>query len=472
MIEKPTLTDQKGNGGIIALDGFEYQISAALVHLPMWLKRPNFEGLIIEGLEDFEARFFAPQSPHKRLLERYQAKSGTLSRTDLKSVIESFFSFDASYPKVAISHTLLAQDLAQNIKWILRDHRRVRSARTFYDPFADILGESEKKYEDDLKKEFDEKLASYFVRNVDIERLIISDRTQAKSLFSQSLSENFPNLAVNLQAPSHAFDKLYELLYLNRGRLVSRISLQKMLESTINASLDIEAAFPLLIISDRNESDTDSFAFDARQFSSKENRFPSSKKCKELLSEPLLDLSHWLRREGYIRVELKGSYRLSTAFSLGWSLRSASGFEIDISTKDGIWSTDDHPMPTETYPAWTISEATSLQNDTLTVTIGVLRDPLIAIGKNENLDPTSVASFFLNSAVPDGHSAQHGIAEIKRALANLISRLTPAKINLYYAGPASFAIALGHRWNGFPTTQFHEFMSSNQLYAPSTYTHD
>ena len=74
----PTLTDARGLGGLIAQDGFDYQVWDALVRLPAWLTHPAFEGLMIEGLEDFEARFFAPHAPKGRLLDRFQAKTAQL----------------------------------------------------------------------------------------------------------------------------------------------------------------------------------------------------------------------------------------------------------------------------------------------------------------------------------------------------------------------------------------------------------
>jgi hypothetical protein len=40
------------------------------------------------------------------------------------------------------------------------------------------------------------------------------------------------------------------------------------------------------------------------------------------------------------RVEIGGSYRLTTAFILGHALRAATGFELEIATS---WATDDRP---------------------------------------------------------------------------------------------------------------------------------
>src|SRR4051794_33034719 len=133
----PTLTDAKGMGGIIAQDGFDYQVWDALARLPAWLRNPAFEGMMFEGLEDYEARFFAPHAPHHHFLDRFQAKSGLLQQAALRDVFKSFEAFDLAHPNVARVQTLVTPTLPAGLAWIARDPGRVRRARPFYSPFAD-----------------------------------------------------------------------------------------------------------------------------------------------------------------------------------------------------------------------------------------------------------------------------------------------------------------------------------------------
>lgn len=46
----PTLTDAKGMGGIVARDGFDYQIWSVFSRLPAWLCNPCFEGFALKTL--------------------------------------------------------------------------------------------------------------------------------------------------------------------------------------------------------------------------------------------------------------------------------------------------------------------------------------------------------------------------------------------------------------------------------------
>ncbi len=140
----PALTDAKGMGGVIAQEGFDYQFWDGLVRLPDWLANPGFEEMIFEGLEDLESRFFAPQAPpHYRLLERYQAKGGSLSSGGVQEVFQSFLSFEAAFPDVTRVYTLVTPRLPPKLSWLGRDPLRVRHARPFYAPFVDVAAASD-----------------------------------------------------------------------------------------------------------------------------------------------------------------------------------------------------------------------------------------------------------------------------------------------------------------------------------------
>jgi hypothetical protein len=176
--------------------------------------------------------------------------------------------------------------------------------------------------------------------------------------------------------------------------------------------------------------------------------------------------ARWLRSRSVTRLAIGGSYRLTTAFALGKALRAASGFELEIETRSGVWLTDDRPRPDETYPAFTISEPASLTGDRLIVTIGILRDPagdLVASGVSQS----HIVRAFMAAPVASGLATQVAVAAVKAAVSASAARLKPAVIDLYFAGPAAFAVALGHRWNAMPPTQLYEFIAAERRYVPT-----
>jgi hypothetical protein len=179
-------------------------------------------------------------------------------------------------------------------------------------------------------------------------------------------------------------------------------------------------------------------------------------------------VARWSRTQNWSRIRLSGSYRLSTALAIGWSFRSAAGFEIEISTRDGAWLTDDRqPAGVSTiHPV--ISGAKRLVESNLIISVGVDRDPSVdvaaALGLKGDADllVTNLAQPLANGA-----EAQACVQAIKAAISENVGRLGPRQLNLYVAGPAAFAVALGHRWNAFPPTQLHEFVASERRYVPT-----
>ena len=191
--------------------------------------------------------------------------------------------------------------------------------------------------------------------------------------------------------------------------------------------------------------------------------FRKRKRWRTELLKPLVATASWARKNGLDRISLSGSYRLSTAFLVGWAFRSAIGFEIDIPTKGGSWATDLHPPAGGGGSAWSIQKPGALLAGRLVVGIGVLRDPAPDIRKFLSLSDDQVLLLAtLPRALTDGNDAQASVQTVKSAIAQAAAHLRPSAIDVYYVGPAAFAVALGHRWNGLPPTQLHEFRDSRR----------
>ncbi len=462
----PTLTDAKGLGGVIAQDGFDYQLWDGLSRLPAWLANPSFEEMIFEGLEDLEARFFAPQAPRHRLIERYQAKSGNLAPKDVEEVFESFQKFEQAYPSVARLHTLVTPRLPQTLGWLARDPWRVRKARPFYAPFVDVAAASDAKLKHDLIAAFGNSLGAFVADAVEVAERNLPVRDSALQAFMLSLMRSFPT--IDVKRVEQAFEALGALARRNIGAPLSRAVLASILSTELGQALPLPKSFPLHIRSDRNEVDETALEIDASAFSGGSRPYPDPDVWTEGLVQPLDRTARWLRTRGLSRVSLGGSYRLTTGFTIGWSLRSAIGFELEIPTREGSWSTDERQDPSEAYGSWAIDGTLNLKGETLLVSIGILRDPSAEL-RNAGVGTlgTTVLRAFLPQALTSARSAQHGVGVVKAAVATAVAQLRPQKVDLYIAGPAAFAVALGHRWNGLPPTQLHEFLTRDGRYVPT-----
>jgi hypothetical protein len=159
---------------------------------------------------------------------------------------------------------------------------------------------------------------------------------------------------------------------------------------------------------------------------------------------------------------------ITTAFALGWSFRSATGFEIDIPTRQDAWATDDRPTVDDASFPWKLIEPASLVNGHLKVGVGVMRDPTSDILATIRLQlATDILTMFLPTPLATGTQAQASVRFVKGAVVQAVARLRPIAIDLYFVGPAAFAIALGHHWNALPPTQLHEFINTNGCYVPT-----
>lgn len=464
----PTLTDAKGLGGIIALDGFEYQIWDALARVPAWLRNPAFEGFAVEMLEDFEARFFAPHAPAEHVLDRFQAKSGKLSRAELIDVFESFKAFKAAHPDAARAQTLVTPELSANMRWIARDPGRVRRARPFYSPFADICAASNDKLRKDLIDEFGPELGGFIAESVEIDLRVMANRQSAEATFGAAMHDAFPDLDAGAKKMGATFAALSDLVAQSRGQMLPRDLLLRVLESALGVTLIPDQRLHVNLRSDRIGAVVDAIEIDGSNYSGAGGVFPPPAVWYSGLLVPMIATSGWAKSRHLQRIALSGSYRLSTAVALGWSFRSAIGFEIDIGTKAGVWATDEHPGADTKQLPWKIDYPKRLSNGHLVVCVGVIRDPSLDVQSTRGLSgPDELLVATLPGPIVDGIGGQVSVQALKSAVARSVAQFNPASIDLFIAGPAALAVALGHRWNALPQTQLYEFIAGEHRYVPT-----
>ena len=462
---RPTLTDAAGSGGINAQDGFDYQVWEGLVRIPGWLKRQSFEGVLFEGLEDFEARFFAPHAPHGHLLDRFQAKSGTLQKNDLRDVFASFVRFASANPDVARVQTLVTPALPARLEWLGHDPERVRRARPFYRPFPGVNQASDTKLRGDLSDEFGSALGDFIADNIAIDLRPITQRTVVRATFGVALHDAFPGLDLAQRQWAAAFDALVQLIGESRGTMLTRAGLFDVLARATGKEFPVDNRLSLVIRSDNAVPESDALEIDASAYSGTHGAYPDPGQWGAGLLDPLALTAAWAHSQGRSRVQLSGSYRVSTAFALGWSFRAASGFELEIPTREGAWSTDDRPLGDAMLP-WEI-RMPSHRASRLTLTIGVLRDPTPDVVRALGVAEEELLAAFLPSAVKNAIEAQSSVEAVKAHVLAALHTTGATALDVFFAGPAALAVALGHRWNALPPTQLYEFIPSERHYVPT-----
>ncbi len=460
----PTLTDSAGRGGINAQDGFDYQTWDAIARIPGWLKQQHFDGVLFEGLEDFEARYFAPHAPHGHLLDRFQAKSGTLQKNDLRDVFDRFSAFATSNPGVARVQTLVTPALPPRLEWLGRDPDRVRRARPFYRPFPAVNGASDAKLRGDLVGAFSSPIGDFIADNVDIDLRPIANRGVAQAALVAALFNAFPDLDLTGRQTAAAFETLVRLIGASRGTMLTRADLFGALRDATSGAITDDQTLRLNVRSDGTHPESSAVEIDATAYTGADNTYPPSAQWRADLLDPLSATASWARGHGRSRVQLSGSYRISTAFVLGWAFRAASGFELAIPTRGGPWNTDDRPALSTASPVWDI-RSPSRARGRLAIAIGVLRDPTAEVVRALGIEPEDLFVAFLPAPVTDAREAQSSVETVKTAVLAALRTTGAAAIDVFFAGPAALAVALGHRWNALPPTQLYEFMPAERRYV-------
>jgi len=452
-------------GGVIAQDGFAYQLWDCVRRIPKWLANPAFEYMIIEGLEDYEARFFAPHAPHLHLLERYQAKRQDLSPGEVGVIMDSFYRWDVAHPGIARVQTLVTPRLPKSLQWLHSHADRVRRARPFYSPFRDveevISGTLEKK----LTEEFGQGLGKFIATFSEVDEQNIPDRDTAFRAFSSSLESAFPEIEPSSRKVRAAFERLCEVAQRALGEPITREVLLQEIVKGLGEDLPLPTSFPILVRSDRDDIEASALEIDASPFCGGDIAYPPTDEWEGRLSNPLRETAAWLRRNRTSRIALDGFYRLTTAMIIGYHLRSAHGFELEIPTRSGNWATNEHLAAEAVIDAWEINRPEVSEAIELSVCIGILKDPSNALPRTAGTDVESTLALHLPKAIESGKEAQGAVALIIQEVNAAVAKLAPQKIRLFFVGPAALAVALGHRWNALPDTQLHEFINDEGRYA-------
>lgn len=468
--KSPVLTDAGGMGGLIAQDGFDYQIFDAIVRLPAWLMLPGFESVMIEAQEDFEARFFAPHAPHGHVLERYQGKKSELAKVGLVEVLGKFSALDQAYPNTTRRYVLVTPSLGANLRWLPRLLKRVEHSRPFYSPFATIGAANDNAVVDRCQREFGVELGAFTAQCVDIDLRDYPTRDQARAQFSLALQQEFGGEGYLPSRVARAFDALFSTLQSKRGQHIGRQALISILQEALGELPAALAASTLLVKLVQTEADATSAAIeiDTRPFLLGEYGIPAPAVWANGLIEPLSRLARWARTANRSQIALEGQYRLTTALVAGYSLRSAIGFELAFYNRDTRWHTSTHPQQDTLSLSWEITEPTALHNGRLLVVVGIVRPALPAVQATYSVDIVDASlTMQLRVGIPNSEAAQQGVAQIKQAVDRVVNQLRPSGLDLFYVGPAAFAVALGHRWNKLPSTQLYEFHSETGTYQPT-----
>ncbi|HEU4975764.1 MAG TPA: SAVED domain-containing protein [Baekduia sp.] len=175
-----------------------------------------------------------------------------------------------------------------------------------------------------------------------------------------------------------------------------------------------------------------------------------------------------IRAQGFHRVLVSGTYRLSVALLAGFAMRGVSGMQVGRrQPPDDEWWSDGPrtPMAVDRQVATLgngteVAVALAIAADLAADVEQFCRRQLPAVGTLVTLTPPGGPG---RQAIPDAAAAR-GLADALLAELRDVGRDTE-RLHLFQAVPAGLSLLLGHAWNRVRETQLYD--DTNPGYAPT-----
>jgi SMODS-associated and fused to various effectors sensor domain len=471
----PSLLERESRGGDVAEGGFAFQESVVMSYVPVWLAHEGFEEMTQESMGDAEAKFFVPGRPLAR--ELVEVKNHRVVPAEFWKEVGRFRDLDEGSPDTFHRFVLVGKELGEDIKRLKNGLERVRGPHSFYDEtpietasfavYAEmVIGMGHSKDE-----------ARFLFERVEIRDDLTTDQVQWRGVFTGELFSHFPEYE---ELPGRIVGDVYEglgdLLRSLRNRSISRKEIERRILGRVPVAKrpPVRPVVVRTSIGDEREEagpEIRPIRLDWKDFYGGSGRFyPLPAEWDDRLIGELRQTKEWiLRHRSTRRVRLIGNRRLSAALAVGAVFSAVAGFVVEMEVRGGqLWATDAYPTEeTPSFPVSTSGEVFACER--LVVSVGVMRD--ISGAVEESLDALGLAgapTLHLHSdeAVRSAEHANKAAKILKETIVEMLWRCGGTRVELFFAGPAFLAMALGHGVNAVAPVRCHEWGSGGS-YVPT-----
>jgi hypothetical protein len=474
---KPTpgsLLTPESTGGITATKGFDFQTRYAACQLPLWLLDAPFDQLFYEGTGDIDIRY---QELGKTSRLHIQVKDHEVTQAEFKQVIAHFQSLDAGLPGIYKCFRLVCPALAAKLRPLESGLARYRNAKPFYDDAPDALGPTEQELDGRIRAlGFIADDAAFIVSKMFFEvghgDLRHDDR--AVDLFVARLLKH-PEYAEKIRAAVlPAFAGLLHAIQANRGAVLARADVEKILRAAVASVAKEEKSFTIWIQNWTHE------AFDvpadyeldwSAQFDRSTRKVPPEDVWNKQLIPEMLSLKEKIAVERSERlIRFRGKCTLSTGIALGVTFPAVGGwsFEIPQPPAKEAWRSDAESITPYDLPVEIIDgEGTDL---VLGLNIrGDGREDVRRYIASTGVPPKLFA--FVAPAAPGSQSIS-GSSEARafaHAVREQLGQLTKShgikSTRLFFYGPFALAVFLGQQLTSVGEIKLFEYQDPG--YVPT-----
>ncbi len=467
-----SLLAPQATGGDIAEGGFQYQTNWIIARIPMWLAQDGFTEMIREALGDVEAKFFVPGAGLRREFVEY--KNHLLQPGKFWEEVENFWNKDQQAPNSYRRFVLACTSVSAEVKPVINALRRVRDAYPFYDGAKEIQDTSYNHFVEAVTKRNKSKdLADFLFSKVDFEIDLTDAEDRNLELFRETLLRHFPSFTnFPVKVSNLAYSHLSELIRSQKNRPVYRQELENAIWKEVEEKDKPKHYIRIHTLHDGNANrDPDGcLQFDWKSVFGGPNRnFPPPEEWNHKVIGELHATKDWVIATNRTRhIHLSGHRRLSASIAIGLTFSAVSGFTIGIETKEGIWWTNNHAKEGTPDYHWQQS-IDGKSTDEIAVGISILKNTA-----NEEVQRYLETRhfqgkrlyLFSNTTLQSDSHTNAAVQKAKSAIQELASKTQAKKIHLFFAGPAQFALILGHRLNTLGEIQCYEWIPPN-TYIPT-----
>ena len=467
-----SLLSPQARGGNIAESGFQYQFNSTISQIPNWLSQDGFTEMIREALGDTEAKFFVPCIGIQHEFVEY--KGYHLKQANFWEEIDHFWEIDRQSPNSYKHFVLVCKSVADELKPITNALERVRDPYSFYDAAQQIQDTSYSDFVEVVKfRGKSKEMAEFIFLKVRFKLGAVDGETHARGIFIEEMKRYFPEFrTLSGKSMDAAYSQLTELVKSRTNQSIYRHELENAIWQGIT-----EKDRPKLTIRihTSHEENVDKgpdgcLQFDWKNVFGGPNRnYPSTEEWNRIVTDKLCATKEWLIATKRTRcIHLIGHRRLSASIAIGVTFSAVSGFTIGIETKEGVWWTNSHAKEDTPDYHWHQS-INGESNGEIAVGISIMKDTA-----NTDVEQYLETKHFNgkrlylcgNAALQSDQHTNVAVQKVKSVIQELLSITQAQKVHLFFAGPAQFALFLGHRLNTLGEIQCYEWIEPN-VYIPT-----
>ena len=406
--------------------------------------------------------------------EFVEYKNHLLRPSEFWKEIENFWEKDQQNPDTYQRFVLTCTSVSDNLKRMINALRRVRNAYPFYDGAQQIQDPSYDgfvKIVKDLKQT--KEMADFLFSKVAFEIDLTDAENRARELFRESLLKHFPIFDdFPTKISSEAYLSLVELVASRKNQPVYRQELEEEIWREVSEKNRPTPTIRIHTLHDENadKGPDGCLQFDWKNFFGGSNRkFPPPEEWDRKVIDELQATKEWLvETTRSRRICLSGHRRLSASVAIGSIFSAVSGFTVGMETKDGIYRTNNHPTEDTPDYQWKQTSINGGSVDEMAVGISIGRDIINDVEQYLKTIHFRGNRLYLlgDTAILSGAHGNRAVQKAKSMIQELTSKTQAKKIHFFLAGPAHFALFLGHRLNTLGKIQCYEWTGPNK-YVPT-----